>query len=320
MDKTITNTLSENATLVRLTAKHPSGLKVDRRLRGGLADKNSVSDHRLLHVSKHIYGMDVNKYFRRILNQFRNNYYYPLTVAWSDNSTDDDGYTVSGWRLCPNSNIENLQIEVDKAKRDYIKEVKSFIANYPDMVDGAKRNLGSAFNPLDYDSVDVVQSKFKFAFEMSMVPQFGSDIRLNVSESLRTRIENDAISRATNNIRSVFKTTIKALVEQTEHVSNKLDDYDPSDKQKGFFNKSSFDNLRKAVEVLPAINADILGNDATITGAHQKLVNVFATIDSVEGLREDGGKRKQVSDDLKGAIGGLKGSFLEKAFGAAKDD
>ena len=97
MDKTITNTLSENATLVRLTAKHPSGLKVDRRLRGGLADKNSVSDHRLLHVSKHIYGMDVNKYFRRILNQFRNNYYYPLTVAWSDNSTDDDGYTVSGW-------------------------------------------------------------------------------------------------------------------------------------------------------------------------------------------------------------------------------
>ena len=138
MDKKITNTLSENATLVRLTAKHPSGLKVDRDLRSGLADDNDVVDARLLHVSKHIFGMDVNKYFRRILNQFRNNYYYPLTVAWSDNSTDDDGHTVSGWRLCPNSNIEKLQVEVDKAKLDYFKEVKSFIKNYPEMVGGAK--------------------------------------------------------------------------------------------------------------------------------------------------------------------------------------
>ena len=89
MDKKISNTLSENATLVRLTAKHPSGLKVDKGLRKDLADDNDVVDDRLLQVSKHIYGTDVNKYFRRILNQFRNNSYYPLTVAWSDNSTDD---------------------------------------------------------------------------------------------------------------------------------------------------------------------------------------------------------------------------------------
>mgnify|MGYP003652081543 FL=1 len=324
MDKKISNTLSENATLVRLTAKHPSGLKVDKGLRKDLADDNDVVDDRLLQVSKHIYGTDVNKYFRRILNQFRNNSYYPLTVAWSDNSTDDEGHTVSGWRLCPNSNLVKLQEAVDKAKTEYFIEVKSFIKHYPDMVKGAERNLGDAFNSYDYPSAEYMETRFKFDFEMSLIPTFGTDIRINVSEELRERIENDAINRANNNIKSVFKTTINALVEQVDHVADKLNQYNPKDKQKGFFNKSSFEKLREAVEVLPSINSDILGNDATINKAHQRLVSVFSTIDSVEALRDDSedaeSKRKKVAEELSGAVGGLKGGFLGKAFGGKKND
>ena len=324
MDKKITNTLSENATLVRLTSKHPSGLKVDRDLRGGLADDNKIVDARLLHVSKHIFGMDVNKYFRRILNQFRNKYYYSLTVAWSDNSKNDEGHTVSGWRPCPNSNLETLQAEVDKAKLDYEKEVKSFIDNYPDMVNGAKRNLGAAFKESDYPTIEELKSKFKFDFELSMIPQFGDDIRLNVSEKLRERIENNAVKRANNNIKSILVTTVEALVEQVDHVSSKLKEYDPEDKGKAFFNKSSFDKLRQAVDMLPSINSDILGNNPAIRNAHQNLVSVFATINSIETLRDDTAigetKRKQVADDLTGAVGGLKGGFLDKAFGGSKND
>lgn len=324
MDKKLTNTLAENATLVRLTSKHPSGIKVDKYLRSDLAEEHDVANAKLLNVSKHIFGMDVNKYFRSILNHFRNHYYYPLTVAWSDNSTDDLGHTVSGWRLCPNSNLEKLQSAVDNAKMEWAKEVQSFIKHYDDMIDGAKRNLGDTFNPKDYEDLEIVERKFRFEFEMSVIPQIGDDIRLNVSKKLRQRIENDATNRANNNIKSVFKTTVEALVEQVEHVATKLKEYDPKDKQKGYFNKSSFEKLRQAVEVLPAINSDILGNDGSIVKAHQQLVKVFATIDSVESLRddtEDGDtKRKRVADDLTGAVGGLKGGFLDKAFGGSKHD
>jgi len=276
MDKNLTNTLSENATLVRLTAKHPSGLKVDKELRSNLAEDNSVTNAKLLQVSKHIFGTDVNKYFRRILNEFRHRFYYPLTVAWSDNSTDDFGHTVSGWRLCPNTNLEQLQSEVDNAKTDYFKEVKHFLDNYPDMVAGAKGNLGETFKEEDYPTVERLETKFRFEFEMTVVPQIGDDIRLNVSEKLRKRIENDAVKRANNNIKSVFKTTVEALLEQVDHLATKLKEYNPKGAQKsGYFNKSSFDKLRQAIEVLPAINADILGNDKSINTAHQKLVSVF---------------------------------------------
>jgi hypothetical protein len=68
----------------------------------------------------------------------------------------------------------------------------------------------------------------------------------------------------------------------------------------------------------------ILGNDATISKAHQRLVSVFSTIDSVEALRDDSedaeSKRKKVAEELSGAVGGLKGGFLGKAFGGKKND
>jgi len=324
MDKKLTNTLSENCTLVRLTSKHPSGIKRDKKLAEELALSNNVVDPKLLQTGKHIFGQDINKYFRSILNGFRNNFFYPMTKPWSDNSSDDDGHLVQGWRLCPNSVLEQLQSEVDKAKQSWDKEVKGFLKNYSDILEGAKRNLGDTYDPTNYPTIEEIERKFKFDFEISLIPQFSDDVRLNVSESLRKRIESDAVNRANNNIKNILVTTVNALVEQVDHVASKLEEYDPNNKSKSFFNKSSFDKLREAVDMLPSVNSDVLGNNPTITDAHQKLVAVFSTINSIDSLRDDSdigdSKRKKVAEDLSGAIGGLKGGFLDKAFGGSKDD
>jgi len=323
MDKNVTNTLSENTTLVRLTAKHPSGLRTDKQMRDKFAEENSMNK-KTVHLSKHIYGFDVNTYFRRILNQYRNNYYYPLTVVWSDNSKDDDGKTVSGWRLCPNKNLDKLQASAEKAKIEYFEQVSTFIDNYPDIMNNAKIVLADAYKPSDYDDIDTLKDKFKFDFELSLVPQFSDDIRLNISKELRERIESDAVKRASKNIKNIFIKTVEALVEQVEHVATKLKEYDPKNKKKSFFHKSSFDKLRQAVDVLPSINSDILGNDKNIKDAHQKLVSVFSKIDSVVNLRDDTAsankKRNQVADDFSGAIGGLKSGFLDKTYGGQNHD
>ena len=78
-EKENSNTLSQNATLVRLNTKHPSGVKSDKYLKDNLAiDQEALKES--LHVAKYIFGKDTNKYFRRIINQFRNNVYYSLTV------------------------------------------------------------------------------------------------------------------------------------------------------------------------------------------------------------------------------------------------
>ena len=100
--------LSETATLVRLTTKFWSGIKTDKGLRVALADDVKADDDRCLHVAKHLVGVNANKQFRRIINKVRNGQFYPLTLAWDDSSTDDEGKVLSGWRLCPNTRRDDL--------------------------------------------------------------------------------------------------------------------------------------------------------------------------------------------------------------------
>ena len=327
MDKKLSTTLSENATLVRVALGHPSGIKTDKSLKNDLAeDVKSNAD--LLNVSKHIFGRNVNKEFRSIINAFRNDFYYPLTLPWSDTS-DDNGVKVGGgWRLCPNSQLEKLQYEVNQAKVIWDREVEGFFKQLPLDIANAKDRLGDAFDEDDYPTDDWdlqrLRDKFIFQFEMSPLPTFGSDIRLNVSDELRKRIESDAVNRASSNIKNILVTTVDALVSQVDHLAEKLKAYDPENKQKGFFNNSSIEKLRQAVETLPSINSDILGNDQAISDAHQQLVSVLASIISVESLRDDTelgeSKRKQVAEGLEQSVDGLKGGFLERAFGGKKND
>tara|TARA_R110001632_G_scaffold40579_1_gene101754 strand:- start:1605 stop:2606 length:1002 start_codon:yes stop_codon:yes gene_type:complete len=313
------NTLSENATLVRLNTKHPSGVKSDKYLKEGLAiDQQAMSDS--LHVAKYIFGKDTNKYFRRIINQFRNNVYYPLTVPWDDNTSDWDGKVLSGWRLCPNRELDTLMDRVNEAKLDFDKEVKQFIDNYDNLIESNRTKLGNAFKLSDYPSVEEIITKFRFDFELGTVPRFdASDIRLNVSKKLRAKIENDAIKRANKNVETIARTTVEALLESVGHLADKLKAYDPTSKQKGgFFKNSSFDKLRGFLDTLPSINADILGNDKMIADAHQRLVSVFASINDVDSLRDEtsygANKRKQIADDLEDSIDELKGGFLDNMF------
>ena len=327
MDKKLSTTLSENATLVRVALGHPSGIKSDKSLKNGLAeDVNSNAD--LLNVSKHIFGRNVNKEFRSIINAFRNDFYYPLTLPWSDTS-DDNGVKVGGgWRLCPNSQLEKLQYEVNQAKVIWDREVEGFFKQLPLDIANAKDRLGDAFDEDDYPTDDWdlqrLRDKFIFQFELSPLPTFGSDIRLNVSDELRKRIESDAVNRASTNIKNILVNTVDALVSQVDHLAEKLKAYDPENKQKGFFNNSSIEKLRQAVETFPSINSDILGNDQAISDAHQQLVSVLASINSVESLRDDTelgeSKRKQVAEGLEQSVDGLKGGFLERAFGGKKND
>ena len=312
------NTLSENATLVRFTTKHPSGIKSDKDLRQGLAiDKEANNDS--LHVAKYIFGKETNKYFRRIINQFRYNYFYPMTVPWDDNTSDYEGKVLSGWRLCPNRELDRLMDKANESKSDFQKEVDSFLDNYDNLIEANKYKLGQAFKLSDYPSKKVIATKFRFDFELGTVPQFNTkDVRLNVSEKLRKKIEQDALKRATKNVEAITRTTVDTLLESVEHLADKLKSYDPKTKGGGFFKNSSFDKLRQFLDTLPSINADILGNDKTIAEAHQNLVSVFAKINDVDSLRDDDDytdkKRKQLADDLKDSVDELKGGFLDDMY------
>ena len=319
MEKSV---LSETCSLVRFTSKHWSGIKSDKELRLQLADDVSAQSD-LLNVQKYLVGKNHSKYFRRIINQVRNDFYYPLTLPWTDSSQNDNEMVVSGWRLCPNSNLDNLIAQMSQAKQNFKKEVDDFLDVYPDKIKQAKVLLGDAFDPLDYPDSDYIRGKFRFEFETNMIPTYSSDIRLKMSASARAKIESDVTNRIQSNALSASKAIIDSLVEQVSHIADKVGQYDPKDKQGGFFKDSSFEKLRQAISVLPNFNKDILGDIPSVKDAHQNLVSIMAKIDSVDSLRQDSdesaSKREEVSTDLKDAIDPLKGDFLAKLGGLKND-
>ena len=311
--------LSEKAVLVRFTTKHWSGIKSDNNLRTKLAD-DTKADSDLLNVQKHLVGNAHSKYFRRIINKVRNDFYYPMTLPWDDNSTDVDDKVVSGWRLCPNTQLDNLSEAMDTAKRDFFKEVDAFLESYPQKIEEAKSLLGDAFNESDYPKSWEIRDKFKFDFETNLISQYGSDLRLDVSETMRKKIENDVENRIKNNVATQTRVIVDALVEQVSHLADKLKSYDPKDVKKGgFFKDSSVDKLRQAIQVLPSFNDSVFGNDDDIAKAHTDLVAVMSKIDSVDSLRDQSAsgksKRDQVASDLEKAIDPLKDDFLGKLGG-----
>ena len=311
--------LSEKAVLVRFTTKHWSGVKSDKNLRTKLAD-DTKADSDLLNVQKHLVGNAHSKYFRRIINKVRNDFYYPMTLPWDDNSTDVDDKVVSGWRLCPNTQLDNLSEAMDTAKRDFFKEVDAFLESYPQKIEEAKSLLGDAFNESDYPRSWEIRDKFKFDFETNLISQYGSDLRLDVSETMRKKIENDVENRIKNNVATQTRVIVDALVEQVSHLADKLKSYDPKDVKKGgFFKDSSVDKLRQAIQVLPSFNDSVFGNDDDIAKAHTDLVAVMSKIDSVDSLRDQSAsgksKRDQVASDLEKAIDPLKDDFLGKLGG-----
>ena len=319
MEKSV---LSETCSLVRFSSKFWSGIKSDKELRLQLADDVSAQSD-LLNVQKYLVGKNHSKYFRRIINQVRNDFYYPLTLPWTDSSQDDNEMVVSGWRLCPNSNLDNLIAQMSQAKRNFKKEVDEFLDFYPDKIKQAEVLLGDAFDPLDYPNSHYIRARFRFEFETNIIPTYSSDIRLKMSASARAKIESDVTNRIQSNALSASKAIIDSLVEQVSHIADKVGQYDPKDKQGGFFKDSSFEKLRQAISVLPNFNKDILGDIPSVKDAHQKLVGIMAKIDSVDSLRQDSdesaSKREEVSTDLKDAIDPLKGDFLAK-LGRLKND
>ena len=79
----IGNHLSETATLVRFTTKFWSGIKSDKFLEKKLVESTNC-DKGSVNAQKYLVGKEYAKHFRSIINQVRNEYYYPLTLAWDE--------------------------------------------------------------------------------------------------------------------------------------------------------------------------------------------------------------------------------------------
>tara|TARA_R100000700_G_C3146799_1_gene126795 strand:+ start:163 stop:1128 length:966 start_codon:yes stop_codon:yes gene_type:complete len=321
MENNITG-LHKSAVLVRFITRHWSGKKVDRNIIDEVATAHGASPD-VISVSKKIMGYDVNKEFRRIQAKFRNNVLFPLTLPWHDSSEDDDGSVLTGQRLCPSKNFAQLELEFNKYKADWEKEVKGFLDRYTSEVNNAQNILGTAFNRSDYPEVYELESKFKFHLPVETIPHMTDDIRLAHSKDVADRIEADVTAKIRANVQKGMTESMTALSEICERLSSSLDNYDPKNKAKHPFRDSGVEILRQQVSVLTTMNKDVFGNRPEINSAHDKIVRVLAKFSDTDELRQDSEEsaklREEVSKGLAETKQDINTDVLGKMFGGSNE-
>ena len=308
-------TLSETAVLFRFHGGHPSGIKQDSFLKDDLASTKNADSNTLM-VAKHIFGYDINKYFRKVLNEFRNDHYFPSTFPWKDGAT-----IKSSWRLVANSDLDKLIQATQNAKTKWDREVQDFAKRYQQLLADAPNRLGSAYNPDDYDSLGYVMSKFIFEYEIMPIPSYDEDdIRLKGSAQQRQMIADSIKGQLESNIEAIAEGTIESLSQQMERVSDAMKNFNPSEKGGKFFKDAIIDNLAEANNRAIIANKDLFNNNKSLTEVTTKVAALVATINSVDSLRDKTelgqSKRDTVAEKIDDAQDTLKNaSMLDQMFG-----
>lgn len=323
-DKNV-SAIAQNCTLIRLETKTWSGIKSDPELRDTLA-KDYEAQSSSFNVQKYLVGSEHKKQWKSCVDTLRK----PMkefTLPWSDTSFDHyEGRLVSGWRLCPNKHWDKLNEAMEKSQTTFWKEVDGFIRDYPKLIERAKEVLGDAFDEDDYPDLDDIRGKFRFEWSTAQVPDATSidDVRVKASSSLVKKMKADVTRLQESNSKACVQQLVDNLIEQSEHLSEKLKNYDPKNKRKGgFFKDGSVNLFKDTVGLLPTFNEAICGNDKTITQAHQKLMGVIVKLNSVDDIRADDDKsdkaRKEVAQDIDDAIDPVKSGFFDAFKGGEND-
>lgn len=308
--------LSESALLVRVSMSHPSGIKQDKFLKEELAENKNTSAN-LLSVSKHIFGFDINKHFRSIENNFRNDWYFPMTFPWQDGET-----VKSSWRLLPVSHLDKFEEKVREAKISWDKEVANFLKAYDRYLINAPQRLGDAYSVADYPTQEEIREKFVFDRDHKQISSYDdTDIRIMGSEKQRKLIA-DSMKDATEVAQAkLVEHVVNELEDQLNRVQDAMKSYNPNEKGGKYFKDSMLDNLKDKNEKVSTIN-DLI-NDDSLSEVTSKVALILASVNSVESLRDKTElgetRREQLSDSIEDAKSDLNRNLINNIFGGGNE-
>jgi hypothetical protein len=162
--------------------------------------------------------------------------YHNLTaLSWDDN----------GGRILPSAIFAEYSTAMRKHRLAFEQEADNFTAEYPRLVQDARKHLGTMYDPRDFPP-DI---RSKFSFKVSCLPMPNvDDFRVNLNSNALALVKeqatqeiNDRVDRAVKELFDRAREIVNTIYEQTGIKDRKIFD-------------SSIENARRFVELLPALN------------------------------------------------------------------
>jgi hypothetical protein len=209
--------------------------------------------------------------------------HYSLTLPWV---SDPHATRMTGARLLPNLLFERYMQEMSAAKRAATVELDKFIAEYPELVEKAKLNLGGLAD-VTYPTPEDVRSKFRVTFDFEPIPA-GAAFR-GLPDAMLAKLSRGLADKQNRMITTAQAAMWREVRERLQHLHDRLsattDGGDPVR-----FKVSTIENVRELDMLLPGWN--IIGNPDVLE-IHGDILDMIKDV-TAERVRDNAHVREDV--------------------------
>lgn len=282
----MTMNLNDRALLVSLSISQWTARKLDKKATKEVADINRAST-------------SAGRYNKSLLplNDLLANVHQKTGVIREKFAKNTLPWGIDGTRILPSANYLTFMQDFRKEKGEWQSLVQTFLDNYEDLVDEAKRWLGDLYDEKDYPARDKIVEKFNM--DMAILPVPTNDFRVELSSDELTRLQEEMEGRMATVQQEAMMDAWGRLYKHVQHIAEKLAD------PKGIFRDSMVENAQETCDLLSRLNiADDPNLEAMRREVEAKLVSHHP-----DSLRNDPDLRQDTAEEAR-KIMDLMGSFM----------
>jgi hypothetical protein len=243
MTKTKQNSITTRAMLVSLNIQQWMGSKHDKKVSQEVAQAHQ-SDVSMGRFQKLLVAKEALEKLRGITSAARHEH-YNRTLPWQD----------GGSRILSSKGYFDYAEKMREYSAQWDAAVTDFIAEYPNMVQDAKRRLNGLFKDEDYPTVQRMRRKFSFAFNVLPMPT-AKDFRVELGDEETARVRSEIEQSVNESIRAAMADVWARLHEVVTRMQERLSAYSVA--QDGTvshaFRDSVVGNIRELLDTLPTLN------------------------------------------------------------------
>lgn len=209
------------------------------------------------------------------------------TLPWED----------TGWRLLPTKNYFKYVEAIGAARRRMYTALDKFMAEYPELIEQARKELNGMFRQDDYPTPSQVRDKFGSRVDYQPVPT-GNDFRIGLPDEELDRVRRDIEDRVARSVSDAVQDVWQRIGEAIDALNERLDDGK-------YLRESMVTRIRQVAEAAGDLNVT---DDPELESVRQQAMRDLGDL-NVNELRDNEDVRLEAAQKAEDILARMRGMY-----------
>lgn len=204
---------------------------------------------------------------------------------------------------------EDYEAAMEELRETFLRQRREFVGKYDEMLDEARKRLGTLFHADEYPDPQRLGLSFRFGWVYKPIPR-SEDVTVPMTQERLDQLRESIEANVQQAVAGAVEDLYRRLHEVVGHVADRLTVDDKGDAL--VFRNGLIDNVREVVELMPKLNVT---NDKRLIAVAKEVEKRLLVIDNPAELRPTAPqyrpeKRKAIkaaADDLAVRLAGFFG-------------